>query len=148
MFVILLKLFKIMVNLAPTAFDAFAESLTVLAESTAALTLSVSKNVPNNGNVAICGDCLCTTGRAGLSFYLSPNPIAKVFFGASCLCGVMGALSSGTALVTSFAGIPALGWVGSFGARGCNRVGKHALHMGNFTSGNITNTSAIVDFIS
>ena len=130
-----------MINLAPSALDTLAESVTDI-------TSGISKNVPVVGNVAICSDSLCTTGRAGLNFYYSANPIAKVFFGASCVCGVIGAASSGTALVTSFAGIPLAGWVGSFGARSFNRVGKYSLHIGNVTSGNITNTTDISELMS
>ena len=128
-------------NLAPSAVDAFVESATEI-------TSGISKNVPIVGNAAICADSLCTTGRAGINFYCSPNPLAKVFFGASCACGLVGATSSGAALVTSFAGIPMTGWLGSFGARGFNRLGKYALHMGNVTSGNITNATEIADLMS
>ncbi len=67
-----------MTNLAPSAVDALAESAT-----------DISKNVPIVGNAAICADSLCTTGRAGVNFYYSPNPVAKAFFGASCVCGVV-----------------------------------------------------------
>lgn len=141
MFIILLFYCLIMVNLAPSAIDALAESTTVI-------TLGISKNVPIIGNAAICADSLCTTGRAGMNFYFSPNPVAKVFFGASCLCGVIGAASSSAALATSFAGIPVTGWLGSFGARGFNRLGKYTLHMGNVTSGNITNATAIGELMS
>jgi hypothetical protein len=123
--------------LAPTAVDYFAESASILTDG-----------VPVLGNAAICVDSLCTTGRAGINFYCSPNPVAKVFFGASCMCGVMGAASSGTALVTSFAGIPITGWLGSLGARGFNRLGKYTLHMGNVTSGNITNATDIAELMS
>jgi hypothetical protein len=129
------------VNLLPTAVDALAESATEI-------TFGISKNVPIIGNAAICTDSICTAGRAGINFYYSPNPVAKVFFGASCLCGVMGATSSGTALITSFAGIPMAGWLGSFGARGFNRLGKYTLHMGNVTNGNITNATAISELMS
>ena len=130
-----------MVNIVPTAVDAFAESATEI-------TSGISKNVPVIGNAAICADSVCTTGRAGINFYCSPNPIAKAFFGASCLCGMMGAASLGTALVTSFAGIPAAGWLGSFGARGFNRLGKYTLHMGNVTNGNITNATDIAELMT
>jgi hypothetical protein len=123
--------------LAPTAVDYFAESASILTDG-----------VPVLGNAAICVDSLCTTGRAGINFYCSPNPVAKVFFGASCMCGVMGAASSGTALVTSFVGIPITGWLGSLGARGFNRLGKYTLHMGNVTSGNITNATDIAELMS
>lgn len=124
-------------GLAPTAVDHFAESASTLTDG-----------VPVLGNAAICVDSLCTTGRAGINFYCSPNPVSKVFFGASCVCGLMGAASSGTALATSFAGIPVAGWLGSLGARGFNRLGKYTLHMGNVTSGNITNATDIAEFMS
>ena len=130
-----------MVDLAPSAVDVFAESATEI-------TSGISKNVPIVGNATICAEILCTTGRAGINFYCSPSPIAKVFFGASSACGLVGATSSGVALVTSFAGIPMTGWLGSFGARGFNRLGKYALHMGNVTSGNITNATEIADLMS
>ena len=124
-------------GLAPTAMDHLAESAS-----------SLTDGVPVLGNSAVCVDSLCTTGRAGINFYCSPNPLSKVFFGASCVCGVMGAASSGTALVTSFAGIPMAGWLGAFGARGFNRLGKYTLHMGNVTSGNITNVTEIAELMS
>ena len=124
-------------GLAATAVDHFAESASTLTDG-----------VPVLGNAAICVDSLCTTGRAGINFYCSPNPVSKVFFGASCVCGLMGATSSGTALATSFAGIPVAGWLGSLGARGFNRLGKYTLHMGNVTSGNITNATDIAEFMS
>ena len=124
-------------DLAPTAMDHFAESAS-----------TITDGVPVLGNAAICVDSLCTTGRAGLNFYYSPNPVSKVFFGASCLCGVMGATSSGTALATSFAGIPIAGWLGSLGARGFNRLGKYTLYMGNITSGNLTNATDIAEMMS
>jgi len=109
-------------------------AIDALAESATEITSGISNNVPIIGNAAICADSLCTTGRAGINFYCSPNPVAKVFFGASCVCGVVGAASSATALVTSFAGIPVSGWLGSFGARGFNHLGKYTLHMGNVTA--------------
>lgn len=124
-------------GLAPTAMDHFAESAS-----------RITDGVPVLGNAAICVDSLCTTGRAGINFYCSPNPVSKVFFGASCVCGVMGAASSGTALVTSFVGVPITGWIGSLGARGFNRLGKYALNMGNVTSGNITNATDIAELMS
>ena len=55
----------------------------------------------------------------------------------------MGAVSSGTALATSFTGIPVVGWLGSFGARGFNRLGKYTLHMGN-----VTNATTISELMS
>ena len=129
-----------MVNLLPTALDVFAESGTVL-------TSGVSRNVPLIGNVGLCIDSLHTTGKAGMNFYCSPSPVAKVFFGASCAFGVLGASASGAALVTSFAGIPLAGWIGSFGARGLNSLGKYTLHMGNVTSGKITNITEIAELM-
>ena len=130
-----------MINLAPTAVDTLAESATEI-------TSGISKNVPVIGNAAICADSLCTTGRAGINFCCSPNPVSKVFFGASCLCGLMGTASSGTALVTSFTGIPVAAWLGSFGARAFNRLGKYTLHMGNVTNGNITNATHIAELMT
>ena len=124
-------------GLAPTPMDRAAESIAKLTDG-----------IPVVGNAAICADSLCTAGRAGINFYCSPNPISKVFFGASCLCGLLGAGTSGTALVTSAAGIPAAGWLGAFGARGFNRLGKYSLYMGNVTNGNITNTTDIADLMS
>ena len=129
-----------MINLATSPVDALAETATEI-------TSGIAKNVPIIGNAAICADSICTTGRAGINFYCSPSPVAKVFFGASCLFGVVGAASSGTALVTSFVGIPMAGWLGSFGARGFNRLGKYALHMGNVTNGNLTNAIEIAELI-
>jgi len=120
-----------------SAMDHFADSAS-----------KITDGVPVLGNAAICVDSLCTTGRAGINFYCSPNPVAKVFFGASCLCGAMGATSSGIALVTSFAGIPMTGWLGSLGARGFNRLGKYTLHMGNVTNGKITNATDIGELMS
>lgn len=135
-------------DFAPSAVDILAESATTFVESASGITSGISTNVPIIGNVAICTDSLCTTGRAGINFYCSPNPVARTFFGASCLCGIVGATCSGTALLTSFTGIPVAGWIGSFGARGFNRLGKYTLHMGNVTSGNITNATAISDLMS
>jgi hypothetical protein len=91
-----------MVNVAPTAIDH-------LAESVSQITNSVKDGVPIIGNAAICADSLCITDRAGINFYCSSNPVSKAFFGANFLCGLMGAGASGTALVTSFAGIPMAG---------------------------------------
>jgi hypothetical protein len=96
----------------------------------------------------MCFDSLTVSGRAGINFYCSPSPLAKVCFGISCVCGLVGATSSAIALATSFAGIPIGGWVGTFGARGFNRLGKYTLHMGNVTNGNITNVTAIADLMS
>lgn len=130
-----------MINLLPTATDALAESATEL-------TNGLSHNIPIIGNAALCTDSLCTTGRAGLNFYCSPNPVSKVFFATSCICGLIGAGSSGVALLSPVTGIPVLGWVGTFGARGFNRLGKYSLYMGNVTSGNITNATEIANLMS
>ena len=124
-------------NLAPSAMYHFAESAS-----------SLTDGVPVLGNTAVCVDSLCTTGRTSINFYCSPNPLSKVFFGASCICGIMGAASAGTALVTSAVGIPVTGWIGAFGARGFNRLGKYTLHMGNVTSGKITNVTEIAELMS
>ena len=96
----------------------------------------------------LCVYSLCTTGYAGINFYCSPNPVSKVFFGASLVCGIVGAGASGTAALTSFAGIPIAGWFGSLGARGFNRLGKYALHMGNVTNGQITNVTEITNLMN
>lgn len=80
-----------MVNLLPTAADKLAISAT-----------RITDNVPVVGNAVLLADSTCTAGRAAINFYCSPNPISKVCFGASCLFGVAGAASSGTALATSF----------------------------------------------
>ncbi len=126
-----------MVDVFPTPATIFIESSTRITDS-----------VPVIGNVAILTDSTCTAGRAAVNFYCSPNPVSKVCFGASCLFGVAGAASSGTALATSFLGIPLTGLIGSFGARALNRLGKYTLQMGNVTSGNITNVTAIADLMN
>lgn len=108
----------------------------------------ITESIPAFGNTAICIDSLFTTGRAGMNFYTSPNPLSKVFFGASCLCGVIGATSSGLAVVTSFVGIPMGAWLGATSARGFNSLGKYTLKMGKVTSGNITNLNEIQEFVS
>ncbi len=103
-------------NLPPAAYDTLAEALTQytfgISKLTDALTESavgISKNVPMIGNAAICADSIYTAGRAGINFYCSPSPVAKVFFGASCVCGTLDGVSSGVALATSFARIPLAG---------------------------------------
>ena len=95
-------LFYYMVYLLPTVADALAESAT-------GVTIGITKNVPIIGNAAICANSVYTTGRAGINFYCFPNLVAKVFFEPSYVYGVLSATSSGTALVTSFAGIPVAG---------------------------------------
>jgi hypothetical protein len=131
--------------------DLFPTPTTLLIESTTRLTDTVTNavnTVPVVSNVAILSDSTFTACRAAVNFYCSPNPISKVCFAASCLFGVAGAASSGTALVTSFMGVPLTGLVGSFGARGFNRLGKYTLHMGNVTNGNITNATEIADLMN
>lgn len=130
-----------MINLDPSAIDDLAESATEI-------TLGIFKNVPIVGNVAICADSVCTTDRTDINFYWSPNPVAKVFFGASVLCGAMGVTSLGKALVTSFTSIIITRWLVSFGARGFNRLDKYALHMGNVIIGNITNATDSAELMS
>ena len=85
-----------------------------------------------------------STGHVGINFYWCPTPVSKVLFGASCLCQVMGAASSGTVLATSFAGITITGWLGALDAQGFNRLGKYTFQMGNVTSGNITDNTELV----
>jgi hypothetical protein len=123
--------------LAPTAFDALTESMT-----------EITNSVPILGNSFLCVDSSCTAGRACFNFCCSPSPLSKIFFGASVVCGAAGALSSGTALFTSFAGVPAASYLGSFGARAFNRLGKYTLYMGNVTNGNITNVTEIADLMN
>lgn len=125
-----------MVDLPSTALDTFAKSAT-------GISTSITKNVPIIGNAAICVDSIRTTGRAAINFYCFPNHVAKVFFGTSCLCGILSAKSSGTALVTSSTRIPVAEWLGSFGARGFNSLGKYTLHMGN-----VTNATEISELMS
>ena len=137
-----------MVNFAPTAVDKLAGTATDAITSASGVASEVVEAVPVFGNAAICVDSLCTTGRASVNFYCSPNPISRAFFGASCLCGLMGAASSGTAVATSLIGIPLTGWLGSLGARGFNRLGKYTLQMGNVTNGNITNVTEIAEIMS
>ena len=132
-----------MVELFPTAVDALANSGT---EATSSFT-SFGQNIPIIGNIGLRVDRLYTTGRANINFYCAPNPLSKVFFGASCTCGLLGATASGGAVVTGFLDIPVAGWVGSFGARGFNSLGKYAMHMGNATSGNITNITDIAELM-
>jgi hypothetical protein len=126
-----------MTNLVPTAFDILAQSTT-----------EITNTVPILGNSFLCVDSSYTAGRACPNFYCTPSPLSRVFFGASVICGAAGALSSGTALLTSFAGIPTASYLGSFGARAFNRLGKYTLYMGNVTNGNITNVTEIADLMN
>lgn len=116
-----------MVSLAPTAMDAFAEAATSAIESATGL-----------ANVGVCVDSACTTGRAAVNFFYSSNPVSKTFFGTSIICGVTGTVVSGASLVGKGLGIPGLGFGCDLAARGCCRLGKYTMKMGNVTSGNIT----------
>ena len=111
-------------------------SMDHLADSISTITDVIAEETPVVGNIVICSDCLYTTSSAGIGFCCAPNPVSKVFFGTSCAFGVMGATSSGTALVTSFMGIPMAGWVGALGARSFHKLGKVSLRLGTTTSGN------------
>ena len=82
-------------GLAPSPMNHFVDSASRLIDG-----------VPVFGNTSICVDSLCTRCRSSINFYCSPNPVSKLFFGASCLCGMMGAVPLDTALVTSFVGRP------------------------------------------
>ena len=124
-------------GLAPTAIDNFAESAT-----------EISSALPVMGNAAICVDSLCTSGRAAVNFYCSPNLLSKALFASSCVCGVMGATTSATALITQYSNIPVVSWLGSFGSRGFNRLGRYTLRMGNVTNGNITNATDIAELMN
>lgn len=136
------------IGLAPTAMDAFAKSADTLAKSATTLVDATTENIPTLGNAALCADSICTAGRSGLCLYWTPNPVAKAFFGASCVCGIVGATSSGIALGSAFLGIPAAGALGTLSARGFNRLGKLAMHMGQASSGNITDATQIAELIS
>ena len=124
-----------MVSLAPTAMDNFAEAATNLIEETA----------PGLGNVGVCVDSACTTGRAAINLISSPNPVSKAFFCASIVCGTAGTITSGASLIGHGFGIPFLGFAGAVSARGLNRLGKYTLTMGNVTSGNVTNVTDLVN---
>lgn len=79
----------------------------------------------------------------GINFYWFPNPLSKVFFSASCLCGVMDTTLSDIFLITSFTCIFVAEWIGSLGAQSFNRLSKCMLHMGNVISGKIVNAKDI-----
>ncbi|MEL6164944.1 MAG: hypothetical protein AAFR37_14720 [Cyanobacteria bacterium J06628_3] len=133
-------------------YDYVATPATVLIKSSTKVTdmvgTSILPTIPVVGNVALMSDSGCTAGRAALNFYYSPNPLSKVFFGVNCACGVVGAISSGTCIVTSYMGIPVTGLVGAFESRAFNRLGKYSLHLGNLTSGTLTNATEFAEFIS
>lgn len=78
-----------MINLAPTTYENLGLSAIKLVEKT----IELANFVILIGKVAFCTDSVYTTGRAVINFYCSPNPIAKVFFGASSVFGVIGITS-------------------------------------------------------
>lgn len=75
------------------------------------LALKLTDGVPILGITTICVNSLYAKGWAGINFYCSPNPVSKVFFGASCLCGMMGAVLSGIALATLFETYNRINWI-------------------------------------
>jgi hypothetical protein len=99
--------------------------------------------IPSFGNGFICIDSLSTAGRAGVNFYFSPSPVARVFFAGSCVCGIASAAASGTAMANSYVGIPVIGWMGCLSSRGLNRLGKYTFKMGQ-----ITDAKSISDLMS
>ena len=123
-------------DMAPTPFNNFMNTAD-----------GVVSQVPTLANSYILADSACTTGRAAMNFCCANNFVSRACFVASCFCGVMGAASSGTALIGGYFGIPATGAVGAFGARAFNRLGKYSLHVGNVTNGNFTNSSQILDLL-
>lgn len=108
----------------------------------------VLSQVPTLANSAILADSVSTTGRAGMNFCCANNIVARTCFATSCVCGTVGAFSSGTAIASSFFGIPEAGIIGNLGARAFNRLGKYALTLGNFTNGNFTNATEISNLIN
>lgn len=108
----------------------------------------ILNSIPTVGNAVICADGTCTAGCAAVNFYTTYNPISKACFAASCVCGTIGAAASGTALVSNYLGVPALGFLGSVGARTFNTLGKYTLHMGNVTNGQITNVTEITNLMN
>ena len=60
-----------------------------LVESVIEITSGISKNVPIIINASISIVSAYNTGRAIINFYYSPNPVAKVFFGANYLCSLI-----------------------------------------------------------
>lgn len=107
----------------------------------------ILSQVPTLSNSALFVDSACTTGRAAMNFWYANNILAKTCFTTSCICGTIGAASSGTAIASGFFGIPVAGAVGTLGARAFNRLGKYSLTLGNFTNGNFTNCTEIAELI-
>jgi len=95
---------KTMINLAPTAMDHLVESTSTITDAIIPL-----------GNAAICVYSPCTSGRFIINFCADPSLVSRALFVANCTCGIAGATASGVALATSAIGIPAIGWLGSFG---------------------------------
>ena len=124
-------------NIAPIPFNDFMTSVN-----------GVVSQFPTLANGALLADSVTTTGRAAMNFCCANNMVSRACFGASCICGTVGAASSGTAIASSFLGIPAAGVVGTLGARGFNRLGKYALRLGNFTNGNFTNVTEIAELMN
>ena len=108
----------------------------------------VLSQVPTLANSALLIDSVSTTGRAGMNFCYANNIVARTCFATSCICGTIGAVSSGTSIADSSLGIPAAGAIGNFGARAFNRLGKYSLTLGNFTNGDFTNATEISELIN
>ena len=119
-------------DIAPTPFNNFMTTAD-----------GVLSQVPTLANSALLVDSVSTTGRAGMNFCCANNIVARTCFVTSCVCGTVGAVSSGTAIASSFFSIPAAGVVGTLGARAFNRLGKYVLTIGNFT-----NATEISDLIN
>ena len=101
-----------------------------LAKRIQILLLKPLKKISAVANSAIMTDSALTARRAALHFCSAKNPVAKFCFGASCLLGLTGSICSGSAVITSFIGIPIAGLVGCFGARAFNRLGKYFYYLG------------------
>ena len=97
----------------------------------------VLSQVPTLANSALLVNSVSTTGRAGMNFCCANNIIARTCFATSCICGTVGAISSGTAIASSVFGIPAAGVLGNFRVRAFNRLGKYSLTLGNFTNATV-----------
>ena len=128
----------------PDYFDIAPTPCTRLMDSAT----GILTQIPTLANGALLADSVTTTGRAAMNFCCANNLVSRACFGASCLCGTIGAASSGAALATGFFGIPIASTVGTLGARGFNRLGKYALTLGNFTNGNFTNVTEIAEIMN
>ena len=124
-------------DIAPTPFN----NLMITADG-------ILSQVPTLANSALLVDSTCTTGRAAMNFCCANNIVSRTCFATSCICGTVGAASSGTAIASGFFGIPVAGAIGTLGARAFNRLGKYALTLGNVTNGNFTNATEIAEFIN